>query len=461
MSMSNTIDKKLLKRLKLLYVEDDDIVRADLSALLSNFFDTVYTAKDGNQGLTVYKEKQNDIDIIVADINMPVLTGIEMLQEIRKFDKDVPTIFATAYSDNEFLVDAIKLKVSEYIIKPLDIRNLMLALNEIAKRIYHDFLIEQQNKELKKYKDIMYSNNIVIKLNKKMRIDSVNDLFCEITGFDKKELLGQELTSLKHNDVDSDIYKKIYESVSKNKQWNGELKNLNKYGGYYYAETSVISILDDSGDVTGAFVIQKDETQKVKKRRDIQSSLIKDKSEIFQKSKKSTSELHQIINNVHHEMNSLQEDLEREKREKANYVLLVEKYSKEQKKLLTEVSQYRKINESSYGVNKKLLKLTKENADLKVEVKKLESKYEIQVDENKRELKQQKVNYEVRIDDLEKLLAQANEKLEAVDHVESVAQKLAYWKEKAKAESKKVEKLEREVINFGDKKLMSRLFGGK
>ena len=88
--MGVTIDKKLLKRLRVLYVEDDDTIRADLASLLANFFDKIYTAKNGNEGLLLYKEKQNDIDIIIADISMPVLTGIDMLKEIRKLTKMFP-----------------------------------------------------------------------------------------------------------------------------------------------------------------------------------------------------------------------------------------------------------------------------------------------------------------------------------------------------------------------------------
>ncbi|WP_320036202.1 response regulator [Halarcobacter sp.] len=459
--MSGTIDKKLLKRLKLLYVEDDDTVRADLSSLLSNFFDTVYTAKDGQEGLSLYKQKQNEIDVIVADINMPGLTGIQMLAKIREFDKDVPTIFATAYSDNEFLVDAIKLKVSEYIIKPIDIRNLMTSLNEIAKNTYHDFLINQQNKELKKYKDIIYNNNIVIRTNKHMKISFVNDLFCKITGFDKKELLGEELTVLKHKDVDSEIYKKIYNCVLDNRQWNGELKNLTKDGSFYYADTSVISTLDDSGDITGCLIIQKDETSKAIKRREIQTSLIKDKSEIFQKSKKSSVELYQVINNLNDELESLKEGLQKEKQEKNSYINTLERYSSENKKLLNEINTYRKVSETSHDATRKLIKMSKESADLKVEIKRLETKLEMIEDEHQKDLKQQKVYYEVKLDDMDKLLTSAKEKLDAVENVEAVSQKLAYWQEKAKSEAKKNEKIEKEIISYGDKKLMAKLFGGK
>lgn len=459
--MSETIDKKLLKRLRVLYVEDDDTVRTDLSSLFTNFFGTVYTAKNGQEGLSLYEEKKDEIDVIVADINMPVLNGIQMLEKIREFDTSVPAILATAYSDNGFLIDAIKLQVSDYIIKPIDIRVLMGSLNKIAKSSYHDFLVKQQNKELKKYKDIIYSNNIVITTNKDMKITHVNNLFCEITGFDKEELLGEDLESLKYYDTDEKIYKKIYKSIFANETWTGELKNKTKDGKFYYADTTAVASLSDTGEITGSLIIQKDETEKMLKRREIQNSLIKDKSEIFQKSKKSSAELYQTINNLNSELESLSIEFEKQNQEKTSFLNALEKYSSENKKLASELATYKKLSETTNDAGKKILKLSKENSDLGVKLKRLTSKLEMIEEEHKKELKQQKISYELKIEDIENSLNTSKEKLEIVDGVEAISQKLAYWKEKAKSEAKKNEKLEREIINFGDKNLMSKLFGGR
>ncbi len=455
------VDKKLLKRLKLLYVEDDINVRNELSSLLSNFFENIYVADNGQSGLEIYKEKQDEIDIILADINMPKLNGIQMLEKIREFDKDVPLIFSTAYSDTEFLIDAIKLKVFEYIIKPIDIRQLMKSLAELSAILYQDFLLKQQNKELKKYKDIIYNNNIVIRTNKNMKVTFVNELFCQITGFDKKEFLGQELISIKHKDSDTDVYKRIYSSVLNNKQWKGRLKNRTKDDGYYISDTNIISTLNDTGEVTGCLVIQKDETQEVLKRRDVQTSLIKDKSEIFKKSKENSAEFINSINALKDKILELQKEIKIVSAEKNKYIYAVEKYTLENKKIKMDLKQYKNSLESMEEKNSRSLKIAKENADLKVELKKLTIKLQNIKEEHEKECKQIKVNFEVEIDDLEEELTMLRDKLDGLNNAESISQKLSYWKEKAKNEAKKVERMEREIINYGDKNIMAKLFGGR
>ena len=75
------IDKNVLKRLTLLYVEDDDVSRLELSQLLITFFSVVHIAKNGKEGLRKYLENQDDIDLILTDVNMPELSGVSMVKK--------------------------------------------------------------------------------------------------------------------------------------------------------------------------------------------------------------------------------------------------------------------------------------------------------------------------------------------------------------------------------------------
>ena len=223
-----SIDKNLLKKFTLLYVEDDDVIRVELSQLLSNFFSMVHVAKNGKEGLRTFLENQDEIDLILTDLNMPELNGIEMIKKIRTIDNKIPIIFATAHSDSEFLAEAIKLRVQEYIVKPIDVRYLLSLFNDIVSNLYQEFLLKQQREELEKYKEIINSNNIVIKTDTHLNITYVNELFCEISGFNSEELIGKELKYLKYQDMASDIYTNLYVNILNNKSWQGKLKNIKK-----------------------------------------------------------------------------------------------------------------------------------------------------------------------------------------------------------------------------------------
>ncbi|RXK02865.1 response regulator [Halarcobacter bivalviorum] len=456
--MSN-IDKNLLKRLKVLYVEDDASVRNDLVSLLSNFFQNVFFAEDGKEGLRVYEENKDEIDVIIADINMPNLNGIDMVKKIREIDKDVFVLFATAYSDNEFLSEAIKLKVFEYVTKPIDIRKLMGILNDLALMKYQEFLLEQQTKELKKYKDIIYNNNIVIRTDSDFKIKYVNTLFCDITGFTNEELLDKDIDTLRHPETDKKIYEKIKVVVPVNKQFEERVKNIKKDGSYYISNTSVVAVLNDSGEFVGSLMIQKDETQELTKRREVQTHLIKDKGEIFIKGKEASAELQYEINRLKFEIEKLEKELRVVKSDKDKYIYSLEKYRVENKKVKLQYKQLKNETDMIEEKHTLVKKVNKENADLKIENKMLSTKLENIETNHEKECKQIKVNYEVELDDLEQELNTLKEKLENVENAEAISQKLSYWKEKAKAEAKRVERLEKELLNIAPKDVLVRIFG--
>lgn len=448
------IDKNLLKRLNLLYVEDDDIIRIELSQLLGGFFSNIYVAKDGKEGLRTYLENQDHIDIILTDINMPYLNGIEMIKKIRGINSKVPVIFATAHSDNEFLAEAIKLRVQEYIIKPIDVRRLLSLMSDIASILYQEFLLKQQQIELEKYKEIIDTNNIVIKTDIHLNITYVNELFCEISGFDSSELIGKEFKFLKFSDVANDIYANLYADVLNNKPWKGKLKNTKKDGSYYHTDTYVIPTFDETGEMTGVISIQKDITEELNKKREIQLALMRDKSDIYIRSKEGSLEQNHIINELNFKLENMNHELEQALKNIDKYIYSNEKYRLENKNLKTEIALYKKNSNSHLA-----FKMTKENSDLRLELKKLKDKL-VQVEQNdEKKVTQLKVNYDEKIEELEEKIAQLTEQLDSVQSDEVLLQKLEYWKEKAKMETQRIENLEKQIIAHADKSLMSKIFG--
>jgi len=106
----------LLKEKNVLYIEDDLEVLENISKLLKNYFKRFYTAKDAENGLeTFYK---NNIDILLVDIELPKLNGIEFIREIRKTSKDLPIIIISAYTKTDYLLESVELGLEKYIVKP-------------------------------------------------------------------------------------------------------------------------------------------------------------------------------------------------------------------------------------------------------------------------------------------------------------------------------------------------------
>ena len=100
-------DQNFLKTLTVLYAEDDEHARNSLSGILHKLFKKVYVGEDGRQGLEYFKKFHEDIDVIVSDINMPHLSGMDMLERIREIDERVPFIFTTAHQEKEFLLGVL------------------------------------------------------------------------------------------------------------------------------------------------------------------------------------------------------------------------------------------------------------------------------------------------------------------------------------------------------------------
>lgn len=108
---------KFYKNIKVLYVEDDDVARENAIEYLENFFEQIYEASDAIVALQLYEKYKPDI--IITDIQMPKLNGLEFVKRIRQKDKKTQIIIITAFCDKEYLLSAIELGLVKYLVKPV------------------------------------------------------------------------------------------------------------------------------------------------------------------------------------------------------------------------------------------------------------------------------------------------------------------------------------------------------
>ena len=123
-------------KIKVLYVEDDEIARENGVEYLENYFEYIYEASDALMALKLYEKHQPHL--IITDIQMPKLNGLEFIQRIRQKDKKVQVIVISAFSNKEYLFKAIELQLVKYLIKPLKEYEFQEALNLCIESINND-----------------------------------------------------------------------------------------------------------------------------------------------------------------------------------------------------------------------------------------------------------------------------------------------------------------------------------
>jgi DNA-binding response OmpR family regulator len=161
---------KNLKNKTLLYAEDEISVQEQYSLYFKNIFKEVYLVTNGEDALCLFEEKKPDV--LILDINMPKINGIELTKKIKSINSKIPIILLTARSDKETLKTAIELNLLTYLEKPVSRNDLKEALNKLTKYFEDKNIINLWQVEDNFYywnnnQKFLYINDKNIKLTKK------------------------------------------------------------------------------------------------------------------------------------------------------------------------------------------------------------------------------------------------------------------------------------------------------
>jgi len=136
--------KESAKELLVLYVEDDEATRSIFENMLKKIFNRVEVAQNGKEGLE--KFKLINPDIVVTDIQMPKMNGLEMSAEIKQIDKTKPIVLTTAFEDSKYFIKSIELGVDRYLLKPIKSEYMITVLSDIVEMIENNKIIELYKK---------------------------------------------------------------------------------------------------------------------------------------------------------------------------------------------------------------------------------------------------------------------------------------------------------------------------
>lgn len=241
---------EFIKTLKVLYVEDEEAARLIFSKYLKKRFDVTVVCPNGIDAYIEFDKAFNNkepFDLVISDINMPKMDGIELLEKIREKDDEVRFVFTTARTESENMAKAINYHVDAYLVKPLDFENIEKTIQKICKELYYKNKFEIQKKETEAYLSFLNKEAIVTKTDIDGNITFANDAFYETTGFTEDEAIGKNHNIVRHPDNPTSLFKDIWDTIKAGKIWEGRIKNLTKNKETYYINTKIIPIFSDNG----------------------------------------------------------------------------------------------------------------------------------------------------------------------------------------------------------------------
>jgi two-component system, cell cycle sensor histidine kinase and response regulator CckA len=259
--------------LSLLIVEDDRSAAQSLGETLALKYPgcTVHLAGDGKTGVELFKKQAPDI--VITDMAMPELNGIEMAAQIRALDPHATIIAVTAMSDTRHLLDAIRVGINRYVLKPIVLETLFEAMDDCISRITSQRLIQAQNELISKLSSAVdQSTNMVVITDSGGAIEYVNPKFTEVTGYSGEEVAGRSLKMLMADTASSEVFEQLRSTVTSGCEWRGEIVCSKKDRTLFCAEVHVTPLATGEGNEAHFVAVVQDISERKRAEKALQES---------------------------------------------------------------------------------------------------------------------------------------------------------------------------------------------
>lgn len=247
------------QEVSLLFVEDDVTVQNAMLGFLEMLpFSDIYVASNGEEGLKQFHLHKPDI--VLTDLRMPIMNGLEMSQEIKSLSPDTPIVLITAQFEKEITEEAVDIGIDAYLFKPVSLERVEKILLKYKKMILQNRTFKNQHKLLEEYKTAIDVSAAVTKTDTEGVLTYVNDSFCEMTGYKREELLNQKYNIVKHPDTSKKIYLDMWKTVNNKKIWKGKVASRKKDGSTYYESSVIVPIVNEKDKIVEFITIHDDIT---------------------------------------------------------------------------------------------------------------------------------------------------------------------------------------------------------
>ena len=264
-----------------LFADDEEKIRQSMERLLALKYETIYLAKDGAEALEIYKEKSPDI--VITDIMMPNMTGLELTKEIREISRETPVIIATAHNETDFFIEAIEYGVVRFLLKPIELPKLFNCIVDLCAALDTKRALKNQQKLLEEYKKAVDASNIISKTDVDGIVTYVNDEFCRISGYSREELIGNNQNIVRHPNMPKETFEQLWHTILAKRIWKGVVENKAKNGDGYWVDATIVPIMDEKDEIVEFIGIRKDITDLILQEKELERLRAKEMRESVDK----------------------------------------------------------------------------------------------------------------------------------------------------------------------------------
>lgn len=262
----NTEAQSLLD-VSVLMVEDDAPSRIYCSKILKKLVREVFVAENGLEGLKLFQS--NSIDVVVSDIGMPVMDGLEMSREIRSINKNTQIILTTALDNKNYLMQAIEIGINSYIVKPIQKDSLYEAVTRAGKLTILEKEISKQYESIRKLsRAVEQSPSMVLIINSVDKIEYVNKKFTSMTKLNYEDVANKSPIEIFQDYSFVNKYQSIFTELTHNFSISSieqtdkiEFQFPNSYGGENWLSANFSAIDDGNGNFQNILILLEDVTE--------------------------------------------------------------------------------------------------------------------------------------------------------------------------------------------------------
>lgn len=359
------LNENFFKTLTILYVENDAEIKTKFSTILNKLFKKVFIADDAQEAQTIFEENNKNniiIDVIISESQFETFTGLDLLKEIRKTDKNLPFIFFTESNDIDLLLESLRQDVTAYFMKPLDFDEVLKKVQEVCVvKKKEDEILDSQN-EVEDYLNIVNKVAVVFIFDTEGNVVYINDFLRELVKCEDEDIMGFNYRIIYHPDMATSILDEQWNVLNSKEKWQGKAKYITKSGAAFFSNSTIIPVLDE-------------ETKNIRKFISVNFLTTKEESEKREYKKKVLFNLQETkrVNRVaQQKIDELEQKLEKYK----GYENVEEYFNKQKISNLEQYSELQKLEnrlkagrkrfeQLTFGVNEKINKISILTAEMR------------------------------------------------------------------------------------------------